>query len=70
MHLRFNWQALQQHTGNDIFDICTITYIKENIIIMKFRSQSKDESNRSVIQYRFSIPLLSRIVYNAARVEL
>ena len=46
MHLRFNWQALQQHTGNDSFNICTIIYNKENVIIMKFRSQSKDESNR------------------------
>ena len=41
MHLRFNWQALQQRTGNDIFNICTITYNKENIIIMKFRSNLK-----------------------------
>jgi hypothetical protein len=71
MHLRFNWQALQQHTGNDSFNICTIIYNKENIIIMKFRSQSKDESNRSVIQYTLYIPpLLSRITSNSVRVEL
>ena len=71
MHLRFNWQALQQHTGNDIFNICTITYNKENVIIMKFRSQSKDENNRSVIQYTRWIPLLlSRITSNGVRVEL
>ena len=62
MHLRFNWQALQQHTGNDIFNICAIIHNKENIIIMKFRSQCKDESNRSVVQHKLYIPpLLSKI---------
>ena len=62
MHLRFNWQALQQHTGNDISNICAIIHNKENIIIMKFRSKCKDESNRSVVQHKLYIPpLLSKI---------
>ena len=47
MHLRFNWQALQQYTGNDIFDICTITYNEKYkiitiIMILKFHSHAED----------------------------
>ena len=50
MHLRFNWQALQQYTGNDVFDICTITYNEEYkiiriMMILKFRSQTEDGNN-------------------------
>ena len=51
MHLRFNWQALQQYTGNDVFDICTIRYNEEyeiiTIMMLKFRSQSEDSTKHN-----------------------